>query len=163
MAGQTTSRGLMAQTIGRYFMYSLLVAPAIALLMVMTAYVALRGNRVYSGGVSDAYINLGQESLAAGFQEGGGFAFDAQDAGTPRGDGRQTSFSYAIQGNDEDIDVAGTQEGYSNVGAMTAFHTDWGTEGNLFLSAILGQLKKTLPEARVPSVADHMVVGASEA
>ena len=130
MAGQTTDSGLIAQAIGRYFTYRLLVIPAVALLIAMAAYAALRSNRVYGFGASDAYISLGQESLAAGFQEGEGFAIDTRDTSNPRGGGQQTGSGYAGQGNDEDVDVAGTQEGYSNVGAMTASYADWGGEDN---------------------------------
>ncbi len=163
MAGRTTDSGLVAQTIGRYFSYRLLVIPAVALLMVMAAYAALRGNRVYGFGASDAYINLGQESLAAGFQAGDDFALDVQDASTPRGGGQQTGFSYAVEGTDEDTDVTDAPGGYSNVSAMTASYADWGGADNGILSAFLGHLKKTLPEARDASPAEFAVVGASEA
>ncbi len=159
MAGQTTDSGLIAQTIGRYFMYGLLVAPAVALIMVITMYVALRSNRVYAFGTS----NLVQESMAIETQQGEDFAVGTRDASTPSGGGQQTGFSYAAQGNDEEIGVAGTQEGYSNVGAMTASYADWGGEDNGILSAFLGHLKKTLPEARVQSAANQVFLGASEA
>ena len=162
MAGQTTDSGLIAQAIGRYFSYRLLVIPAVALLMVMTAYFALRGNRVYAVGTSHNEVKLGQESLATGVQQGEDFALDTREASTPRGGGQQVS-SYAIQGNDEDDDVAGSPEGYSNATAMTASYTEWGGEDNGILSAFIGHLKKTLPEPRVQSAANHMVLGASEA
>lgn len=56
MDGQTTDRGLITQTIGRYFRYRLLVIPAVALLIGMTAYVALRNSRVNAGSASDNEI-----------------------------------------------------------------------------------------------------------
>ena len=164
MAGQTTGSGLITQAIGQYFSYRLLVIPALALLMVMAMYVAIRSNRAYAGATGDNEINLGQESLAAETQQGEDFAFDTSDANTARGDGRQQSiFSYTIEENDEDIDVAGTQSGYPNASAMTASYVDWGGQDNGILSAFLGHLKKTLPGARGPSAADHMVAGASDA
>ena len=163
MAGQTTDSGLIAQAIGRYFTYRLLVIPAVALLIAMAAYAALRSNRVYGFGASDAYISLGQESLAAGFQEGEGFAIDTRDTSTPRGGGQQTGSSYAVEGTEEDTDVADAPGGYSNVGAMTASYADWGGEDNGILSAFLGHLKKSLPEVRVYHPEDQVVLGASEA
>ena len=72
-------------------------------------------------------------------------------------------FSDAIQGNDEDIDAAGSQEGYSNVSATTGFYVDWGAEDNGILSAFLGHLKKSLPKARIYHPADQVVPVASEA
>ena len=163
MAEQTTDNGLIAQAIGRYSSYRLIIIPALALLVVMITYVALRGNRAYAGAAGDSEISLVQESLEAGNQQGEGFALGTRDANTARGDGRQQVSSYAGQGNDEDTDVAGTQGSYSNVGAMTASYTDWGGENNGILSAFLGHLKKTLPEARGLGAADHVVAGASEA
>lgn len=148
MAGQATDSGLIAQAIGRYFSYRLFVIPAVALLVVMTVYVALRSNRVYAGAVGDSEVSLGQESPATSVQQGENFALDTREAS---------------QGNDDDLESAGTQGGYSNGIAMTASYTDWGGEDNGILSAFLGHLKKTLPEPRVQGAADHMVVGASEA
>ena len=148
MAGQTTDSGLSAQAIGRYFSYRLLVIPAVALLMVMTAYVALRGNRAYVSGANDNEVNIGQESPATETRQSGGFALDGLDAS---------------QGNNDGLESAGTQVGYSNVTSMTAFYADWGAEDNGILSAFLGHLKKTLPEDRGLSAAGPVVAGASEA
>ena len=161
MAGQTTDSGLSAQAIGRYFSYRLFVIPAVALLVVMTVYVALLSNRVYAFGVWDNEVNIGQESPATGIRDG--FALEAQDAGTPKGGGQQQVSAYAIQGNADDDDVAGSREGYSNAIAMTAAYTDWGGENNGILSAFLGHLKKTLPEARGVSAQSHLISGAAEA
>ena len=164
MAGQTANSGLTVQAIGQYFSYRLLVIPAVALLMVMTTYASLRSNRVYAGGAGDAEVNLGQESLGTENKEAGDFALDTRDTNVSRGDGRQQPIlSYPVQASDEDLDVAGTQGGYSNVSAMTAFNIDWGTEDSGILSAFLGHLKKTLPKARIYHPADQMVAGASEA
>ena len=164
MAGQTTGSGLITQAIGQYFTYRLLVIPALALLMVTAMYVAIRSNRAYAGAVRDNEINLGQESLETDAQGYTDFAFETQDTSTPHGDGRQQpAFSYTVQEDDEALDIAGTQEGYSNASAMTASYVDWGGQDNGILSAFLGHLKKTLPEARVPSTAGPMVPGASEA
>ena len=163
MAGQTTDSGLIARAIGRYFSYRLLIIPAVALLMLMIAYVGLRGNRVSAVGARDYDVSLGQQSLATGIQQGEDFALDTRDTGTPRGGGQQTGFSDAIQGNDEEIDVAGTQEGYSNVTATTGFYVDWGAEDNGILTAVLGHLKKSLPKARIYHPANQVVPVASEA
>ena len=158
MAVQTANSGLITQAIGQYFSYRLLVIPALALLMVITAYVALRGNSLYPGAAGDNEINLRAE-----IQDGNDFALGVQDADTPIRDGSQPSaFSYTAQGNDEDIDISDTQEGYSNVSAMTGSYADWGAEDNRLLSALLGHLKKTLPEARVPSTTGHLVAGGTE-
>ena len=148
MAGQSGNNGLIAQAIGQYFTYRLLVIPAVALLMVMTAYVALRGNRAYVSRANDNQINIGQESMATETRRSGGFALDGLDAS---------------QGNDDGLESAGTQGGYSNVTAMTASYVDWGAEDNSILSAFLGHLKKTLPEDRGLSAAGPVVAGASEA
>ena len=155
MAGQSTDSGLIAQAIGRYFSYRLLAISAVALLMVMAAYVALRSNRLYAGTAGDSEVNMGQQ--------GEDSALSTRDAGTPRGGGQQTGFSDAIQGNDEEVDVAGTQEGYSNVSATTGFYVDWGAEDNGILSALLGHLKKSLPKVRVYHPADQVAAGASGA
>ena len=164
MAGQTANSGLITQAIGRCFSYRLLVIPALALLMVMAMYVAIRSNRAYAGAAGDNEINLGQESLGTGTQQSNDFALGTWDTDTPSSDGsQQPAFSYTVQENDEGIDISGTQEGYSNVSAMTASYADWGAEDNRLLSALLGHLKKTLPEARVPSAANNMVAGAAEA
>ena len=164
MAGQTANSGLITQAIGQYFTYRLLVIPALALLMVTAMYVAIRSNRAYAGAAGDNEINLGQESLETDAQEYTDFAFETQDTSTPSGDGRQQSaFSYPAQENDEDIDIADTQQGYSNVSAMTGSYADWGAEDNRLLSALLGHLKKTLPETRVPTTTGHMALGSTEA
>ena len=164
MAGQTANSGLITQAIGRCFSYRLLVIPALALITVMAMYVAIRSNRVYAGAAGENEINLGQESLETGTQQGEGFTLGTRDTDTPSGDGRQQpAFSYAIEENDEDVDIAVTPEGYSNVSAMTASYADWGAEDNRLLSALLGHLKKTLPETRGVSAAGPVVVGASEA
>ncbi len=163
MAGNSTDSGLIAQAIGRYFTFKLLVIPAVALLMLMIAYVGLRGNRVSAVGARDYDVSLGQQSLATGTQQGEDFALDTRGTGTPRDGGQETGFSNAIQGNDEYIDVEGTQESYSNVTATTGFYVDWGAEDNGILSAFLGHLKKSLPKARIYHPADQVVPVASEA
>ncbi len=163
MAGQSRNSGFVAQAIEQFFTYRTLAIPAVALLILMAVYVALRSNRAYTVGASDTGVKQGQQSLASGTRDSGDFAIGYQDTGTPRGSGQQMGSRYAIQENEEDIDVAAIQEGYSNVTATTASYADWGGEDSGILSAFIGILKKSLPKVRIYHPGDQMVAGAAGA
>ena len=158
MDRQIANSGLATQAIGQYFSYRLLVIPAVALLMMMTTFVSLRSHRIYPGAARDPEINLGQGQLETDAQEDTDLTFATLDTNMPRGDGRQQPVSgYTVQENDEEVEVTGTQEGYSNVSAMTGFHVDWGAENNRLLFALLTHMKKAGPEFRGLSLAGHLV------